>query len=315
MSAPTTTFTPRGVAKIVKSIEQGEGYGARVKRSIGRPELRNVDPFLMLDEFSFTGKEGDSPIGFPDHPHRGFETVSYLLPSSEAPFYHEDFMGNKGTLKPGSLQWMTAGRGVMHSEMPAQRGKVHGLQLWVNLAAKDKMVEPAYQELAAEDIKEVERDGVKVRVIAGEALGAKSQVYTRTPTHYLHFTLAPGARLEQPVPEGWASFAYIISGNARFTSGGADEAKSFVGASHTVQFTAAAGQTGVVVVAGDKGAEFVLLSGKPIGEPIVQHGPFVMNTREEIMEAMRDYQLGRNGFEGAAGWQSEVGKPITDFYH
>lgn len=195
----------RKVEKTVLSVEQSEGVGARVRRSIGRKELRNLDPFLMLDEFKVR-----KPAGFPDHPHRGFETVSYVL---EGTLAHEDFCGHSGRLKPGDLQWMTAGRGVVHAEMPVSEEPVVGLQLWVNLPVRDKMVEPAYQELKGAEIPKPSQGGVTVAVISGEALGAKSKVFTRTPTLYLDFTLQEGAVHVQPVLSGWTAFIYTLSGS------------------------------------------------------------------------------------------------------
>ncbi|XP_063099054.1 pirin isoform X3 [Cavia porcellus] len=178
----------------VLSREQSEGVGARVRRSIGRPELKNLDPFLLFDEF-----KGGRPGGFPDHPHRGFETVSYLLEGGS--MAHEDFCGHFGKMNPGDLQWMTAGRGILHAEMPCSEEPAHGLQLWVNLRSSEKMVEPQYQELKSEQIPKPSKDGVTVAVISGEALGIKSKVYTRTPTLYLDFKLDQGAKHSQPIPK------------------------------------------------------------------------------------------------------------------
>ena len=174
------------VQQTVLSVEQSEGVGARVRRSVGRPELRNLDPFLMLDEF-----KGKQPAGFPDHPHRGFETVSYML---KGQFKHEDSKGHKGIIEEGDLQWMTAGKGIVHCEMPWGDVESQGLQLWVNLAKKDKMIEPQYQELKSTDIPVKIKDGVTVKVIAGESYGTQSKVYTRTPTLYLDFKLDHGAK-------------------------------------------------------------------------------------------------------------------------
>ncbi|KAF8393960.1 hypothetical protein HHK36_020162 [Tetracentron sinense] len=201
---------PRLVVKKVLAKPQSEGDGAVVRRSIGRMELKNLDPFLMLDEFSVS-----APAGFPDHPHRGFETVTYML---QGAFTHQDFSGHKGTIRTGDVQWMTAGRGIIHSEMPAGEGTQLGLQLWINLSSRDKMIEPRYQELLSEEIKKAEKDGVEVRVIAGESMGVRSPVYTRTPTMYLDFTLKPGTQLHQSVPEPWNSFVYIIEGAGVFGS-------------------------------------------------------------------------------------------------
>ncbi|XP_029950063.1 pirin [Salarias fasciatus] len=283
----------RKVERTVLSVEQGEGVGARVRRSIGRKELRNLDPFLMLDEFR-VGK----PAGFPDHPHRGFETVSYVLGGVLA---HEDFCGHSGRLKPGDLQWMTAGRGVVHAEMPHSEEPVVGLQLWVNLPSRDKMVEPVYQELRGSEIPKPSQGGVTVAVISGEALGAKSKVFTRTPTLYLDFKLEEGALHVQPVPSGWTAFIYTLSGTVHV---GPDEEQQHVEPHHTVVFG-----DGDCVKVENKGPElshFVLIAGQRLGEPVVQHGPFVMNTQEEINEAIMDYRNGRNGFERAKNWRSTI---------
>jgi len=291
----SSEFKTRTVIQKVLSQEQAEGAGARVRRSIGRPELRNLDPFLMLDRFSVS-----PPAGFPNHPHRGFETVTYMLKGA---FKHEDFCGHKGIIEAGDLQWMTAGKGIVHSEMPATSGENSGLQLWVNLAAKDKMMEPRYQELKAKDIPHVTKDGVTAIVIAGEALGVSAKVQTLTPTHYLHFIMDAKSELRQPIPEGWTSFVYTLSGEARF---GSDDAKAAVKPNYTLVLSKEG--NGLLVKTGEEKAEFVLISGKPIGEPIVQYGPFVMNTQKEIMQAFQDYQYGRNGFENAAKWQNEADK-------
>lgn len=282
----------------ILSVEQSEGAGARVRRSIGRPELRSFDPFLMLDEFSGVGGK----FGFPDHPHRGFETVSYML---EGIFQHEDFLGHKGTIGPGDLQWMTAGRGIVHSEMPGVKDgeRLRGLQLWVNLAAKNKMMAPRYQELPASKVPRVTRDGVTAIVIAGEALGVSSPVQTLTPTHYLHFIMEPNSVLEQKIPSTMNSFLYILEGHAEVGT-----TNTRCEAHHTITLTRDG--DGVVVRTGDSRCSFVLLAGEPIGEPVVQHGPFVMNTREEIMQAFHDYQTGSNGFEAAPSWESAIGRRL-----
>ncbi|XP_048778865.2 pirin-like isoform X2 [Ostrea edulis] len=284
------------VFKAVLSVEQDEGVGARVRRSVGRPELKNFDPFLMLDEF-----KDKAPGGFPDHPHRGFETVTYVL---KGKMRHEDFCGHKGTIGPGDLQWMTAGRGIVHCEMPHGDEEVHGLQLWVNLAKKYKMIEPAYQELLSKDIPSVTKDGVTVKVIAGEAFGIKSKVYTRTPTMYLDFKLDPGSKLEQPIPAGWRSFLYTLSGKAKFGPSG--NQKEFE-AHHTVTFNDD-GDSIFVENTGSTECHFVMIAGEPIKEPIFQHGPFVMNTQDEIQQTFYDYRSGKNGFENAPKWKSDYVK-------
>ncbi|KNC86895.1 hypothetical protein SARC_00990 [Sphaeroforma arctica JP610] len=196
----------RSVVQSVLSVEQAEGAGARVRRSIGGRQLRNFDPFLMLDEFKVK-----APNGFPTHPHWGFETVTYMLQGAVS---HEDFAGHQGVIYPGDLQWMTAGRGIMHSEKPYGTGESAGLQLWVNLAKEYRMVKPACQiwisicwyELRSKDISKVEKDGVHIAVIAGKAMDVESVVYTRTPTMYLDVTMQPGSSYSQAIP---SDIAYV----------------------------------------------------------------------------------------------------------
>ena len=290
---PGMSLTRRGIQNIVGSKWQSEGRGARVRRSIGRREIGQIDPFLMLDEFVGSSLEG---AGFPDHPHRGFETVTYMLKGET---YHEDFLGNSGVLRPGGMQWMTAGRGIIHSEIPGKE-MCRGLQLWVNLKSEFKMVEPAFQEATAETMLVVEEGGVKVKILAGEALGKKSQVRTRTPSYYLDIELQPGAEISQPVPEGWTTFIYTLDGEVKV----GDQA---IAAHHTVIFET----SGAAVSVSNPGsalAKFVLISGEPIGESVVQHGPFVMNTEKEIEQTIDDYRKHKNGFENAKNWQSEIGQ-------
>ncbi|KAK3444013.1 pirin-like protein [Eucalyptus grandis] len=289
MSQPDFS-TPRPVVKRVLAKQQHEGQGAVVRRSIGRNELRSLDPFLMLDEFSVS-----PPAGFPDHPHRGFETVTYML---QGAFTHQDFAGNRGTIRTGDVQWMTAGRGIIHSEMPAGEGVNKGLQLWINLSSRDKMIEPRYQELLSEDIGTAEDDGVEVRVIAGEAMGVRSPVYTRTPTMYLDFTLKPGARLNQSIHESWTAFVYVIEGEGVFGS-----ADSTPVPAHNL-LVLGPGDGVSVWNESSKPLRFVLIGGQPLNEPVAQHGPFVMNTPAQIDQAIEDYQYGKNGFEMARYWRS-----------
>ncbi|XP_037025043.1 pirin-like [Bradysia coprophila] len=296
------SFKSRGISKIVLSVEQSEGRGARVRRSIGRPELKNFDPFLLLDEFK---SSSEAVSGFPDHPHRGFETVTYVLPTSQGSFQHEDFCGHKGTIEPGALQWMTAGRGIVHSEMPFGSGVGHGLQLWVNLHSKDKMCEPAYQELKADEITTVKKDGITAIVIAGNAFGVESKVYTRTPIHYTHFMMEPNTVLQHHIPVNWTSFIYVLSGKIKVENCSTGQ---FIEAHNTVALNEYG--DGVIVYAGEEGSSFVLISGQPIGEKVVQHGPFVMNSQTEITQAFDDYRNGKNGFEKAPGWESEIGKVL-----
>jgi redox-sensitive bicupin YhaK (pirin superfamily) len=291
---------PRDVVKKFESIEQGEGDGARVRRSIGRPELRQLDPFLMLDEFK-VGK----PAGFPDHPHRGFETVTYML---QGKVKHEDFAGHRGVIGPGDLQWMTAGRGIVHCEMPVSEEPCTGLQLWVNLAKKYKMDPPAYQELLDANIPKVEKDGVAVKVIAGTSMGVNSQVRTRTPTMYLDFKIQPNKEFIQEIPDNWNAFVYTLSGSALFGSNGMKGP-----AHHTLLLARTNGPLKVKTT--DDAVHFVLVAGEPIGEPVVQHGPFVMNSQEEIYQTMLDFQGNANGFERAKGWESEEVKALSRRKH
>ncbi|KAL6060893.1 Pirin [Balamuthia mandrillaris] len=264
------------VLRVVQAVETEEGAGARVKRSIGTPKLSDVDPFLMLDEFFV-----QPPAGFPDHPHRGFETVTYML---EGKFKHKDNKGHAGTIGPGDLQWMTAGRGIIHSEMPATEGVNHGLQLWINLAAKHKMTEPQYQELLAADIPVAREEGVLVRVIAGESCGVKAEVRTRTPTMYLDVEMEEGATFQQHIPSEYRGFVYVLSGEGKF---GAAETSGSSGKCLVLS------EGNNLSIKADKELRFVILAGQPLNEPIAKYGPFVMNTKEEIRQAFIDYQTGR----------------------
>ncbi|XP_021861723.2 pirin-like protein [Spinacia oleracea] len=282
---------PRQVVKKILAESQREGNGATVRRSIGRPGLKNMDPFLMLDEFSVS-----APAGFPDHPHRGFETVTYML---EGAFAHQDFAGHKGIIRTGDVQWMTAGRGIVHSEMPVGEGVNKGLQLWINLSSKDKMIEPNYQELLNEDIVRAENEGVEVRVIAGESMGIESPVYTRTPTMYLDFKLQPGSELSQPIPESYNAFVYIVEGEGVF---GSPSSKPVL-AHHCLVLGPGDGLN--VWNVSSNPLRFVLIGGQPLNEPVVQYGPFVMNTQAEIEKTFEDYQFGKNGFEMANYWRSQ----------
>ncbi|XP_024967211.1 pirin-like protein [Cynara cardunculus var. scolymus] len=271
---------------------QHEGAGAVVRRSIGRFELKYFDPFLVLDEFCVS-----SPGGFPDHPHRGFETVTYMLQGAVT---HEDFEGHKGTIGVGDLQWMTAGKGIVHSEMPASNGTQKGLQLWINLSSTHKMIEPRYQEMASTNIAEGIEDGVRVRVIAGESLGIKSPIYTRTPTMFLDFTLEPGAHVHQPVPESWNAFVYVLEGEGMFGNSKASSTTPH----HLLLLGPGDGLESWNK--SSKPLRFILVGGEPLGQPVVQWGPFVMNTQEEIDQTIQDYENFENGFEKARYWRSEA---------
>ena len=274
------------VIRQVRGRAASDGAGVKLTRVIGTPELDLLDPFLMLDEFG-TDKPEDYLAGFPDHPHRGFETVTYML---DGRMRHRDNHGNEGVLVPGSVQWMTAGRGLVHSEMPEQEGgRMRGFQLWVNLPARDKMVEPRYQEFAPDRIPVARpAGGVTVKVIAGtvgEAIGPIAQ--PATDPVYLDIALAPGAAWDHALPEGHAAFAYVFEGEA--TVGEGDAARTLPRGTLGVL---GGGET-VAVRAGAEGARLILVAGRPLREPVARHGPFVMNTRQELMQAFVDFQEGR----------------------
>ncbi|GAB9477025.1 Pirin-like protein [Globisporangium polare] len=293
-------FAARKVDFQFTADEQSEGVGATVRRSVGTDELRNLDPFLMLDEFNV-----GLPGGFPDHPHRGFETVTYMLPTSKGHMCHEDFLGNKGELRPGDLQWMTPGKGILHAEMPATVEKAHGLQLWINLPKSRKIMEPHYQEIKREQVPHAfDADkGVEAIVFAGEVFGKKGPISTEAPVTYIHFILKPGASLEHTIPKGHNAFLYTLTGQG---SCAGESIKA-----HQAVVLKTDGD-GIQVTTSDSteaiGLEFILMSGQPLNEPVVQYGPFVMTTQDEIYETISDFQEGKNGFENAPHWNSEIAK-------
>ena len=278
-------MSERRVVKIVTGQPTSDGAGVRLRRVIGTQDLDHLDPFLLLDEFK-SDRPDDYLAGFPDHPHRGCETVTYMLAGS---MRHQDHVGNRGELIAGSVQWMTAGRGIIHSEMPQQKdGLMWGFQLWVNLPARDKMTAPRYQDVPPEKVPTVAlADGASARVLVGEAGGVSGPVNgVATQPLYLDVTLAPRGRLSHGLPTGHSAFAYVYDGRARF---GPLEDSTEV----------AAGQLAVLgdgelvnVATGDGPARFLLLAARPLREPIARYGPFVMNTREEILQAVQDYQRG-----------------------
>jgi redox-sensitive bicupin YhaK (pirin superfamily) len=271
----------RSVKQMIKAFEVTEGAGVTVHRTIGTPALRNLDPFLMLDHFSSDDPE-DYIAGFPNHPHRGFITFTYML---DGHMLHEDSMGNKGDLRSGGAQWMKAASGVIHSEMPQQtNGLMRGFQLWINLPANQKMSMPGYQEFAPEAIPVVENDDAMVKVLIGEYEGQRGRVDDpHTNVQYLDVTLGAGKTFTQKMDSDLRGFLYVFEGDA-IMAGTIMPTHSFavLGDGDAVQITA-----------GAKGARFILAAGRPINEPIVQYGPFVMNTREEIEQAFLDYRDGR----------------------
>ena len=282
-------MSARTLQRIIPSQATSDGAGVKLRRSIGSSGFARLDPFLMLDEF-FSDNPDDYIAGFPAHPHRGFETVTYML---EGRMQHQDHLGNVGDLGPGSVQWMTAGRGVIHSEMPQQsEGRMRGFQLWINLPAVEKMRPAEYRDIPADRIPELHFSGGTARVIAGRAsIGGKPHGGVinaeggemATDPMMIDLRLEPESGLEIPVPAGHHSLIYVYEGDID------------VGEERVQKRNAAVLGDGEVVSlqAGPKGGQLLLLAGRPLNEPVVQYGPFVMNTREEIEQAMADYRDGR----------------------
>jgi redox-sensitive bicupin YhaK (pirin superfamily) len=285
----------RSVAGIVNSIETLEGGGFLVRRPFPKASFSEFDPFLLLDEMGPMEVGPGEAKGAPDHPHRGFETVTYLLSGD---MEHKDSRGHAGRLRPGDVQWMTAGAGVIHAEMPSREfardgGRMHGFQLWVNLPQRDKMIKPRYQEIPNSQIpKATSADGlVKVSVIAGEAMGEKAVIETRTPIIYLHYRIEPGGVATQQVPGSYNAFAYVVEGNGLF---GAEGERA--GDGQMVLFAQDGDEITIENPTAAKAAlEVLLIAGVPLNEPIARYGPFVMNTQTEIRQAIDDYQQGRMG--------------------
>jgi redox-sensitive bicupin YhaK (pirin superfamily) len=285
----------RSVAGIVNSIETLEGGGFLVRRPFPKASFSEFDPFLLLDEMGPMEVGPGEAKGAPDHPHRGFETVTYLLSGD---MEHKDSRGHAGRLRPGDVQWMTAGAGVIHAEMPSREfardgGRMHGFQLWVNLPQRDKMIKPRYQEIPNSQIpKATSADGlVKVSVIAGEAMGEKAVIETRTPIIYLHYRIEPGGVATQQVPGSYNAFAYVVEGNGLF---GAEGERA--GDGQMVLFAQDGDEITIENPTAAKAAlEVLLIAGVPLNEPVARYGPFVMNTQTEIREAIDDYQQGRMG--------------------
>ena len=284
--SPVSELTQRSIKKVITAMEAMEGAGVRIHRSLGSPLLDMLDPFLLLDEFRSDNPD-DYISGFPDHPHRGFETVTYMLAGV---MHHRDSNGNSGDLMPGSIQWMTAGRGIIHSEMPRQEdGLMWGFQLWVNLPAKDKMKAPSYQNIDSDQIPEISRkDGSRIRVVAGQAFGAEGPVKgIAVNPLYLDISLTAGGQIMQVVPEDHNVFVYVFEGEARF---GVDPA-STVKRGELAVFSK--GSVIQAAASGESPTRFLLIAGKPIGEPVAKYGPFVMNTTKEIEEAISDFRSGK----------------------
>ena len=299
---PVLIQQSRTVERIVRGQATSDGDGVKLTRVLTQPLQQRLDPFLMLDAFG-SDAASDYIGGFPSHPHRGFETVTLML---EGRMRHQDSVGNVGLLEPGSVQWMTAGRGIIHSEMPEQReGRMAGFQLWVNLAARDKMIAPAYRDVAPADVPVLALPGgVTVRVIAGEALGVAG-VVSRPTTEplVLDITLPPGTSIDLPVPAGHNAFVYAFGGAAVEVGGGGggegaatdDSTPVRVDSERMAILANDAQADGVRLAAAgaqNQTARVLLVAGRPLREPITQHGPFVMNTTLELRQAVADFQSG-----------------------
>lgn len=286
-----TTAKVREAEKILSSHRQLEGAGFVVRRPLPAPGLPALDPFLLIDEMGPVQYAPGEAVGAPDHPHRGFETVTYVL---EGEVVHEDSAGHRGTIKPGGVQWMTAGGGIIHSETPSasvleQGGRAHGFQIWVNLPACLKMTRPRYQELDSEQLPSASTaDGLaQVKVIAGEALGTRAAIDTLTPIVYQDWSLAPGADVLVSLEPEQRALVYVFQGSARVGDDGKlvkDGQLAVLGAGDAVRLRGA-----------DESSRLLLLAGVPLGEPVARYGPFVMNTELELRQAFADYQSGRMG--------------------
>jgi redox-sensitive bicupin YhaK (pirin superfamily) len=286
-----SVMTTREVENVVTAHKQTEGGGFVVRRPFPSGRLPLVDPFLLLDEMGPADYGPGEAVGAPDHPHRGFETVTYMI---EGEFQHEDSAGHRGALRPGDVQWMTAGAGIVHSEEPSARireqgGRVHGFQIWVNLPARDKMLRPRYQEVPSARIPTAATaDGkAHVRVIAGEALGVRAVIDTRIPIVYQDWHLDDGADVTLPLSREQQAMVYVFGGSAKAGDAGSvigDGQLAILGAGDSVRLQGASG-----------GGRLLLLAGVPLREPVARYGPFVMNTEAEIRQAIRDFQTGKMG--------------------
>ena len=276
----------RGIEMIIEPQPVVEGAGVRLKRSIGTQTLDYLDPFLLLDHFASTERR-DYEAGFPLHPHRGIETVTYIL---SGVVHHKDTLGNSGSIGSGDVQWMTAGRGITHEEMLQVRPEgIAGFQLWVNLPARLKMTAPRYQNILAADVPEICREnGVRIRVITGEVDGAQGPVsgIAANPT-YLDVSVPPRSNFSHTIANGNTAFAYLFEGQAKFSDGDGETVVN-----RSPQLVVWGEGDSVDIATGESPARFLLVSGKPLHEPVARYGPFVMNTREEIEETLRDLRQG-----------------------
>jgi redox-sensitive bicupin YhaK (pirin superfamily) len=280
---------PRTISQVIEPNMVIEGAGVLLRRSIAPNRNNLFDPFLLFDHFAFNDPIQGPIAGFPMHPHRGIETVTYML---EGSVHHRDSLGNSGLIGSGDVQWMTSGSGIMHEEMPrrSEQGNVFGFQLWVNLPAAQKMSQPRYQEVNAETIPMVEKDGAKIRVVAGQVNGIQGPVteIAANPV-YMDVELDPGASFSYPIPSGHTTVAYVFQGEADFGVN-VDDRGQLVNAVHLIEFND--GDSLQVNTTPDSGVRFMLMAGAPFREPIVPYGPFVMNSPEEIQQALTDLRNG-----------------------
>lgn len=285
------TTRVREAEQVLSSHRQLEGAGFTVRRPLPAPGLSALDPFLLIDEMGPVEYERGEAVGAPDHPHRGFETVTYML---EGELLHEDSAGHRGTIKSGGVQWMTAGGGIIHSETPSpsvleQGGRAHGFQIWVNLPARLKMTRPRYQELGAEQIPTAaSQDGLaQVKIIAGEALGVRAAIDTHTPVVYQDWSLEAGADVHVALDAAQRALVYVFQGSVSVGDAERrveDGQLAVLGAGDTVRLRGTAEKS-----------RLLLLAGVPLGEPVARYGPFVMNSEQELRQAFQDYQSGRMG--------------------
>lgn len=283
-TASFTVTRARPVERLVTGQATSDGAGVKLTRVLTHTLQRRLDPFLMLDAFG-SDNPGDYIAGFPDHPHRGFETVTYMIAGR---MRHRDSAGHEGLLENGGVQWMTAGRGVVHSELPQQQeGRMEGFQLWLNLPAKDKMREPWYRDIGTAEIPELQLPGARVRVIAGDSHGVAGAVQREvTEPLYLDLHLEAGAAFEQALPAAHNAFVYVYRGALEVGDTPVPQQRMAILANTP-------DSDGVRLQAGPNGARALLIAGRPLGEPIAQYGPFVMNTNEQIHQALQDFRDGR----------------------
>jgi redox-sensitive bicupin YhaK (pirin superfamily) len=282
-------MTERKLLGVVPSQRQKEGGGFIVRRPFPTQAISHIDPFLLIDEMGPADYAPGEAVGAPDHPHRGFETITYML---EGEFEHEDSAGHRGTLRPGDVQWMTAGGGIIHSEMPSEKiqkegGRVHGFQIWVNLPARLKMTRPRYQEVNGARIPTAKTpDGkARVRVVAGEALGARAVIDTHTPIIYQDWTIDAGADVTTQVPADHNAIAFVFEGSVVIAGQEVKDGQlAVLDEGDTLRFQGS-----------DAGGRLLLLAGVPLNEHVARYGPFVMNTEAEIQQAVRDFRSGKMG--------------------